>query len=89
MTGWRAVPAKQRRAFRRRNHFARDLYTPKYGPRVKEGKKNHLIEELKDKDIEEELKEVDDMDFYWENNPVDEHGELYDLHKDLGLTSKE
>jgi len=74
MTGWRAVPAKQRRAFRRRNHFARDLYTPKYGPRGKESKKKHLIDEIEEHEMDVEAASAHDE---------------YDLHKDLGLTSKE
>src|SRR5258705_11577901 len=98
MTGWRAVPAKQRRAFRRRNHIARDLYTPPFGPKIRESNKQHLIDELHEEDIKEELKEVDDIAFYWEDNAVDEHGvlmqldddyDVYHFHKDIGLASKE
>lgn len=58
MTGWRAVPVKQRRAVRRRNHIARDLRTPKYGQRVKESNKHHLIDEI-------EVQEMDDEAEYW------------------------
>lgn len=54
MSGWRGVPPKQRRAFRRRNHVARDLYTPVYGPRIKEPKRNHLRDELEEKEMAEE-----------------------------------
>jgi len=74
MTGWRAVPAKQRRAFRRRNHIARDLYTPKFGPKIKEGKRNHLIDNIEEHEMEIEAKEAEDQ---------------YHLLKDMGLTSKE
>ena len=55
MPGWRGIPSKQRREFRRRNHIARDLRTPKYGPRIKEPKKKHLIEELTETELDEEL----------------------------------
>lgn len=74
MTGWRGVPAKQRRAFRRRNHVARDLYTPKYGPRIKEGKREHLIDEIEAKEMSLEAREAEDE---------------YHLLKEMGLTSKE
>jgi hypothetical protein len=64
MTGWRGVPAKQRREFRRRNHIARDLRSPKYGPRIKEDKKDHLIEELEIQEAEREARNPFD-DFDW------------------------
>jgi hypothetical protein len=56
MTGWRAVPAKQRREFRRRNHIARDLRTPKYHQRIKEEKREHIIEELERQEAEREAR---------------------------------
>lgn len=74
MTGWRAVPAKQRRAFRRRNHFARDLYTPKYGPKIREGKREHLIDEIEEHEMYLEARDAEDE---------------YHLLREMGLTSKE
>lgn len=58
MPGWRGVPSKQRREFRRRNHIARDLRTPKYGPRIKESKRRHLINELHEQEADEEVYEL-------------------------------
>ena len=55
MSGLRSYGEKQRRQVRRRNHVARDLHTPKYGPRIKESNKHHQIDELHEKDAEEEL----------------------------------
>ena len=54
MKGLNGFSQKQRRAQRRRNHIARDLRTPKYGPRIKESKKQHLIDEAHQRDAEEE-----------------------------------
>lgn len=59
MPGWRAVPPKERREFRRRNHIARDLHTSKYRARIKESKRRHLIDELHEQDAEEELYEFE------------------------------
>lgn len=55
MSGLRGVPPKQRREVRRRNHIARDLYTRKYQPRIRESKRQHLIDELHEKDADYEL----------------------------------
>lgn len=55
MPGWRGIPSKQRRAFRRRNHIARDLRTPKYGPRIKESKRRYLIDHLHEQEAEDEM----------------------------------
>ena len=57
MNGMRSYGTKERRAVRRRNHIARDLRTPKYGPRIRESKRQHLIDELHARDVEEELGE--------------------------------
>ena len=57
MSGMDRTTRKQRREVRRRNHVARDLYTPKYGPRIRETKRQHLIDELHEQEIEEELDE--------------------------------
>lgn len=74
MTGWRGVPAKQRRAVRRRNHIARDLRTPKYGPRIKESNKHRLIDEIEVQEAELEARDAQDY---------------YHLDQEMGLTSKE
>lgn len=60
---------------KRRNMIARDLYTPKYGPRIRDTNRRHMIDELKEQEAE------DEADRYL-------HGE-YDYHKDLGLAGKE
>lgn len=79
MSGWRAVEVKQRREFRRRNHVAKDLYTPKYGPKIRESKKHHLIDELHEEEcleaVHDYVEEQDDSD-YW-------------FFKGLGLSTKE
>ena len=54
MSGLKGCPPKQRREVRRRNHIARDLRTPKYGPRIRESKKQHLIDELHRQEMEDE-----------------------------------
>ena len=54
MSGLQRYYGKQRREQRRRNHVARDLYTPKYGPRIRESKRQHLIDDLHRKDLEED-----------------------------------
>lgn len=57
MPGWRSVPNKDRREFRRRNHVARDLRTPKYGPRIRETKRQYLIDEIEAEEAEREAYE--------------------------------
>lgn len=54
MSGMNHFESKQRRAVRRRNHIARDLRTPKYGPRIKESKKQHMIDELHEREAEDD-----------------------------------
>lgn len=39
MTGMQSFGRKEKREQRRRNHIARDLHTPKYKQRIKQGKK--------------------------------------------------
>lgn len=39
MVGFKKIPEKQRRQFRRKNHIAKDLRSPKYAPRVVEPRK--------------------------------------------------
>ena len=77
MPGWRGIPSKQRREFRRRNHIARDLHSPKYGPRIKEPKKKHLVEELAERDLNDEMQEF-----------LDKEAE-YQFEHELGLAPKE
>lgn len=55
MPGMKGVPDKQRRAQRRRNHVARDLYTPKYGPRIKPSKRQHLIDEQIERELDYDI----------------------------------
>jgi hypothetical protein len=55
MSGLNGVGRKQRRELRRRNHVARDLLTPKYGPRIRESNKHHLIDELHEQEADEEI----------------------------------
>ena len=57
MSGLNHFDGKQRRSVRRRNHIARDLRTPKYGPRIRELKRQHLIDEYHEQEVEEELAE--------------------------------
>lgn len=59
MPGLQRYGAKQRRAVRRRNHIARDLRTPKYGPRIRESKRQHLIDELHDEEAAMEAYEFE------------------------------
>ena len=54
MSGLNSYEQKQRRAQRRRNHIAKDLYTPKYGPRIRESKRQHLLDEIYDRELEDE-----------------------------------
>ena len=54
MSGLNSVERKQRRAQRRRNHIAKDLRTPKFGPRIKESKRQHLIDEIHQHEIDAE-----------------------------------
>lgn len=61
MKGLRHYSPKEQRAVRRRNHIHRDLRTPKYEPRIKEVKKQHLLDEIAEREAEEEywfLKEL-------------------------------
>lgn len=53
--GMRGYNQKERRKVRMQNHVARDLNTPKYHQRIREVKKNHLIEELVQQELDEEL----------------------------------
>lgn len=77
MPGWRSVPNKQRREFRRRNHIARDLHSGKYGPRIRESKRRHWIDEAIERDLDEEMQEyLDKEEEYW-------------FDKEMGLASKE
>lgn len=55
MVGLKSLERKQRKEFRRRNHIARDLGDPKYAQKVKPVKKHHLIDELHEKECQEEL----------------------------------
>lgn len=57
MSGMNHFDGKQRKATRRRNHIAKDLRTPKYGPRIRELKKQHLIDEYHEQEAEEDLAE--------------------------------
>lgn len=53
MSGSNKFLDKQRRAFRRRNHFAKDLEDLKYRNRIRESKRQHLIDEIHREEIEE------------------------------------
>ena len=55
MSGLRGVPPKQRREVRRRNHVALDLYTRKYQPHIRESNRQHLIDEVQQREAEYEL----------------------------------
>ena len=57
MSGLNGYEGKQRKETRRRNHIAKDLRTPKYGPRIREVKRQHLIDEYHEKECEEDLAE--------------------------------
>jgi hypothetical protein len=61
MSGLRSFGAKQRREVRRRNHIARDLRTPKYGPRIRESKRQHLIDELHRREMDEDYHDAREL----------------------------
>jgi hypothetical protein len=40
---------------RRRNFLARELHEPRYGPRIVEEKRKHKLDEIHEREAEEEL----------------------------------
>lgn len=54
MSGMKHYSPKERRSVRRRNHIARDLRTVKYGPRIRESKRQHIIDELHREEMEDD-----------------------------------
>lgn len=46
------------RLYARRNMIAKDLYTPKYGPRIRETNRRHMIDVLHEQEAEEDLFEA-------------------------------
>ena len=73
MSGLNSYDDKRRKSQRRRNHIAKDLHTEKYGPRIRESKRQHMIDEL-------HRKEMDVSGFDEED---------YHFFKELGLGTKE
>jgi hypothetical protein len=55
-----SLPEKQRRAARRRSHFAKDLRTPKYGQRRVENKK--VIKNIRDLSHRELIELINEKD---------------------------
>lgn len=54
MSGLNRVGSKLRREVRRRNHIAKDLRTSKYRPRIRESNKHHLIDEVHEREADED-----------------------------------
>lgn len=54
MKSTRYTGEKWRKAVRRRNFLAKDLHDPRYGPRVKEEKHRHMLDEVHRKEAEDE-----------------------------------
>lgn len=52
--GMKAYERKARRSLRRKNHITRDLNTPKYYQRVREGKPNTLPPEFDEWDYDDD-----------------------------------
>lgn len=50
MTGMQSFGRKEKREQRRRNHIARDLHTPKYKQRIKQGKKKKDRRQVEEND---------------------------------------
>ena len=49
------IHGKDRRVIRRRNFLAKELHEPRYGPRVVAEKRQHMLDELHEREAEEEL----------------------------------
>ena len=49
------IHGKERRVIRRRNFLAKELHESRYGPRVVQEKRQHMLDELHEKEAEEEL----------------------------------
>lgn len=54
MSGLNNFDGKQRRSARRRNHFLKDLNTTKYRNRIRESKRQHLIDDIHREEMEEQ-----------------------------------
>lgn len=52
MSGMKHFEEKQRRAVRRRNHYARDLEDRRYRNRIRESNKHHIIDEIHREEME-------------------------------------
>jgi hypothetical protein len=54
--GMRSYQDKDKRKMRIRNHIARDLRSPKYGKRIVEVKRHKLIDEIIERELDQEIK---------------------------------